>query len=660
MLLRAVALTALTIAATLIAPAAQAEPPMELATEITDTVGAVGGRTEEVQAALDALADATPYQLFVVFVDSFDGADPSDWANETAARSGLGVNDLLLAVAVEDRAYAVSVDDNELTDAQLAAVDSEHIEPALRADDWAGAAVAAADGYRDAATGGTGAAGGGSSGGGGWVLLLVLGILVLVALGVLASRRGRARGAAGVAGLPTEELNRRAGAALVAIDDAIQASDAELGFAQAQFGDEATRAFADVLADAKVKVGQAFAVRQQLDDALPETEEQRRAMLLQVLQVCEQVDAALDAQTEEFERLRDLQARAPQVLAETDRRATEVTGRLPAARATLERLAATHPAAALATVRGNVEQAGTLLEAARQSVAQGQAAVQTDRASAVHLARAAQEAVAQAVTLLDAVDRADTDLAEAGRRIDTALASLSSDVADAARLAPGDTGVAAAADAARGVIDDAATQRRTGDPLAVLRRLSEAETALDAALGPARAQAEQDERARAQLDQVLGRLASHIRAVAEFIETRRGAVGTEARTRLSEAGRLAQQAQAAAPGDPAGALATAQQAEQLAVQAQQLAEADVARWQPQQGGGAPGPFGGNAGALILGGIILDQVLGGGRGGGFGGGFGGATRRSGGSGGSFGGGGGRRGSGGSFGGGRGRRGGGGRF
>ncbi|WP_029663053.1 TPM domain-containing protein [Cellulomonas sp. KRMCY2] len=677
--LRRCAALALTIGcaaplAVLAAGPAAAEPPIDVAGDITDTAQVLGGRTAEVTAALDQLAADTRYQLFVVFVDTFDGADGLDWANDTAERSGLGVNDLLLAVAVEDRRYGVSVDNAvPLTDDQLSAVAYDRIEPKLGESDWAGAAVAAAEGYRDAAGGGSGTGSGSGSGSFPWIPLLAVGGILLLIVVIVRSRRAVAPAGArgpdgrpvqGLAALPTEELNRRASQALVAIDDAIKTSEQELGFAEAQFGLEATRTFGQVLTESRARTARAFTLRQQLDDSVPETEPQRRGMLLEVLALCEQVDTALDAQAEEFDRLRDLQARAPQVLQETDQRAVEVQGRVPAARATLDQLATTYPAASLASVSGNVDQATALLAHARASVAQGTAVVETDRGAAVALARAAEDAVAQSVTLLAAVDRAGEDLAAAGTRIDAALASLGADVADAARLAPQDAAVTAAAAVASQAITSAQAERSTGDPLAALRRLTEAEAALDAALAPARDQAEQLARARGHLSQLLGRLGSQIRAVSEFIETRRGAVGAEARTRLAEAARLAQHAEQTGGTDPVAALAAAQQAEQLAGQAQQLAEADVARWQQQQGGGfgggsGGGSGGGNTGALILGGILLDQILGGG------GGFGG--RSSGGRSGGFGGGsfGGRSSGGrsaGSFGGGgsRGRRGGGGRF
>ena len=139
-----------------------------------------------------------------------------------------------------------------------------------------------------------------------------------------------------------------------------------------------------------------------------------------------------------------------------------------------------------------------------------------------------------------------------------------------------------------------------------MHRLTEAEAALDAALGPARQEADRLERARTQLATTLGQLTSQVRATSDFIDTRRGAVGPEARTRLAEAARLAQEAERTSATDPAAALGVAQRAASLAQSAQQLAEADVQRWQAgRSGGGGTGGLGGLE-SMVLGGILMGQ------------------------------------------------------
>lgn len=258
-----------------------------------------------------------------------------------------------------------------------------------------------------------------------------------------------------------DTLNTRASHALVRLDDTLRGSEQELGFAQAQFGVEATRRFTEVLAAAKKDALAAFTLRQRLDDHIPETDDERRTMLTQILQLCERAGTAIEEQTEAFDELRDVQARAPEVLDETEQRAREVAARIPAAAQALEALRRTYPASALASVAGNPEQAEQLLDAARESVEQGrQSVTDGDRAAAVVAARTAENAVEQAVHLLEAVDRAGTELAGASAAIASGIASLGSDLDDAARLAPRDPAVQAAATHARGCV----TPRVPRDP----------------------------------------------------------------------------------------------------------------------------------------------------------------------------------------------------
>jgi hypothetical protein len=683
------ALSVLGLVGALAAPAVALAPavaPFHVNERITDQVGALGSTTADVTTHLDALTKDTVYDLYVVFVDNFSGASGSAWADDTAIASGLGTEDVLLAVAVTERSYGLSVADKaQLTDAQLRHLRTDLIEPRLSAEDWSGAVIAAADGLRAAAsgTGGTSNSGGtsapsSSSTSGLLVLLVVVLVVLFGGLAIWALTRRRSGAAGGTAGpgaprrgrpdgldaLPTAELNSRASSALVAIDDAITSSEQELGFAQAQFGLEATTQFSAALADAKTQVSGAFRLRQELDDSTPETEPEARRMMLAIVDTCAAVSASLDAHSEEFEKLRDLQARAPEVLAGDEQRAGEVAALVASARTTLAGLAATYPAAALASVSANPDHAEALLAGAREQITHGRSALEGgDKAAAVGAARAAEAGIAQAATLLDAVDRAGEHLARAGADLETAIASISADFADAARLAPTEPAVTAATEAGRQAVAAAQQARTGGDPLAALTALRDAEARLDATLAPFREHAEQSARAQAQATDLLGRVTSQIRGVSDYIETRRGAVGPEARTRLSEAARLAQQAQVTLPADPAAALALVQQAGSLAEQAGQLAQADVQQWEDQQrssgpgGFGGPGRGGGGSAGLILGGILIDQLLRGGGGfggfggGGFGGGFGGGGR-SGRGGGGFGGG---------FGGGsRGGRGGGGRF
>ena len=158
-----------------------------------------------------------------------------------------------------------------------------------------------------------------------------------------------------------------------------------------------------------------------------------------------------------------------------------------------------------------------------------------------------------------------------------------------------------------------------GDPLAALDHLAQAEAALDDALAPARAQEENNSRARASLGSRLVRLNSQITAVTSYITTHRGAVGPSARTALSEASRHAGAANSIQDTDPSAALSEVAQGEPLVAQAQTLAEADVRQsgsWGSDSGaGGGQGRGGGlDVGSLVLGGLLMGGLSGGHHGG----------------------------------------------
>jgi hypothetical protein len=470
------------------------------------------------------------------------------------------------------------------------------------------------------------------------VTVIVLFVVVVVLVAIVLSLReavGRRHGAAsgGASGLPADEfsgfttasLNARASASLVAIDDAVKTSEQELGFAEAQFGLEATATFGTALDAAKTSVARAFAIRQRLDDAFPETEPQARAMAIEIIRTCTQVGQDLDSHTHEFDVLRDLQSRAPELLDEVAQRAADLSTRVPAARTALDDLSASYPATALASVSGNPDQVDRLMAGISATVASGRAALATgDREVAVAAARSGEAALAQAVSLLDAVDHAEAALAAACQELGETIASLSSDVIEAARLAPSDPAVNAQAARVTAAIFRAQQERTGGDPLGTLRTLTRTQAEFGASLAPFRARAEHDEHVRKQLAEMIGHTSAQIGAVGAYIDSRRGAVGPEARTRLSEAARHTEQAQELATTDPGRALAEATQGGHLVDSAQVLAQQDVADFEQRQrqDTGRPAVDSlGNPVGMVLGGILIDQLLrGGGRG--FGGGFGG--------------------------------------
>lgn len=611
---------------------AAAEPPSRLSEHVNDRASVLDAASRaEVQTAIDRLIDEDGYDLFVVYVDSFGGRDGIDWATEAAELSQLGADDVLLAVAVEDRTYGISIADE--FPVSVDGIRTDEVEPRLRQGDWPGAAVALADGLRGSGDFPVGA--------------LVIGGAVVVGGGAYAlARRRRQRAPDRPAaveptvsdpypGVSTEDLANQANAALLAVDDAVQTSDQELSAARAHFGEEAVAPFAAALASSRAEMVSAFEIRQVLDDDVPEDEPTRRRMCADIVRLASAADQRLDGHAEAFDRLRGLEADAPGYLTGLAARRDTISAAVPAAEAAWTALRGRFAPAALAPVAENLGQAGALLAAAGAEIEEGRAAAP---AQAVVSGRAAEDALTQAEQLLDGIPRRDRELVAATDRIPATRAELEQDIAEARALPDVPEPTVARAEAALAAAEEAATAALP-DPIAALHLMDEAGGALDRAIADAREAAERARKASAALDQALVTAGAAVAAAGDFVNTRRGAVGPSARTRLAEARRHLDLARA--DGEPVGRLQAAHRAEGLAQEALSRAQEDVQQWSPPAPGGSN--LGVDLGSLVLGGIVSGALRGGG---GFGGGgFGGGGRSPG-----------------SFGGSatRGRRGGGGRF
>jgi uncharacterized membrane protein YgcG len=640
---------------------ASAESPVDLGGKyVVDTVNAVGSRGAEITAATDSLYAKTKMQLFVVYVDSFTGvSDKTAWASSTAEKNGLGPYDILLAVATVDRNYSIYYGSSTLGASQSDPVEQNDIIPALKKNDWVGAAVAAANGYASASGGsGNGAAPNPALSAFGTPALIVLVVLAIAVIGVVVlvrSRRrpeveGPASGRRQVEAKPVsqEQLDEQASRLLVQLDDSLKTSEQELDFAIAQFGSEVTTPFSASLASAKAQVAEAFTLRQKLDDSVPETPEEKRTMTERIIALCDAADKELDAQADAFDDLRKLEQSAPQALAAVATEGEAATQRLATARTTLAQLQATYSPAALSSVATNPDQVERLLEfVGTANTTADEAIKRGDPSVAAINVRAAQASLGQTGQLLDAIDTVAANLADARGKLDAAVSDTRQDLATAKALpAQVSASLAEPVAAAEAALAAATTPDGVANPIASLATLSTANTALDRVLDAVRDEQQKLRAAAAKLPTAMSVASSQISAANDFITTRRGGVGTAARTRVSEATRHLETAVALTQSDPVQALAEANAAQALSSQALSLAQNDVDSIDGGMGGmgGGPGGFGGSLGGAILGGLIGGMLSGGGQGGGmFGGGaggFGGFGGSSRGSGGGFGGGGGR--------------------
>ncbi|HEX2756354.1 MAG TPA: TPM domain-containing protein, partial [Candidatus Limnocylindrales bacterium] len=617
-----------------------ASTPHRLAGPITDDVSALTGDTASVQSSLDELQRATGAQLWVWYTDTLEGQDASAFAAATAKASDLGTKDLLLVIALDDHEYGWWKGSGvAIGDAELDQVLSTDMEPMLQAADYPGAITATAAGLLAALTGGPTTApetvvpGGGetpdvnplptpgspASDGGSAIAAVILALIVVGLIGGVWWYVSRARasggtgGRAGVATNPDDpngdlaamqpkDLDELANRILVETDDSIRDSDQELGFAQAQFGDEAATPFVAAIAAARGDLKGAFTLRQQLDDATPEDHATRRRMLTDLVIACRTAQGRLHAELQHFEELRALEKEAPDILARLPAAADAIEARLPAAQATLTGLAE-YADADWQAVGANVDNARTRIAAVREAAGQGTKAVAAGTAGrAAQAARLGEDGLAQATAFLDAIDRLAAQLAEARSKVDAEIAAAQAEIAKAkaaATGAPPDVDATARLAEAEALLAEARTALDPPKPdvAGAYDKARRADDLADAIEQDIRNAAEQRARDAARLDAGLRTATVTVTRAADYIGGQRGGIGTEARTRLAEASRHLDQAVALRPTDAAGALAEADQATRLAAEAQRLAEADYGRWDdPFHGGPGPsGPGGGGGG-----------------------------------------------------------------
>lgn len=406
-------------------------------------------------------------------------------------------------------------------------------------------------------------------------VLVVTGAVVAGFVMLFRRRGDRGLATSRPSGMPA--LQQRAGSALVRLDDAVREADTELGFALAQFGRERAQGYADALAAARGKLTEAFRLRQALDDAVPDSDRDRRAWTLQIIALCEQAQTTLDDQAAEFARLRGLEVNAAGTLRDVRSRIDVARARVPAATETLQRLTARYAPHTFAHVTGSVEAAQRELDESARAADTAEPGINAHGVSAV-AATLQQAALAahRAAGILDAVDRVEGDLAAADEALERLRASARDDLAEAREQrdqAPDAPTGRAIIDAMAAVEAALAPREGAADPVAELDRIGAAIAGLDLALASARNQAQRLRHAREAYESTLVSARSQIAAARDFIARRGG--GAAARTRLAEAQRQLALAQAAAGPDPVEALDTVRRAVTHARDADALARYDA-------------------------------------------------------------------------------------
>ncbi|PRY67211.1 hypothetical protein B0I08_107106 [Glaciihabitans tibetensis] len=414
-------------------------------------------------------------------------------------------------------------------------------------------------------------------------LALALALALVVGIALLFRRRQRSTTQPGSspvapsnAALGIEQLTLHAGAILVRADDAVQSAENEVGFAVAQFGPERTRAFAEAVTDARAQVAEAFRLKQQLDDAYPDTDQQRRDWTKRVIALGESATRAIDEHTRQFTALRRSEADSPTRLLDLRAAIEHTRARLPASAATLQRLAARYDPALLTEVQTNaVDAEQNLAEAGRRAdvIATRIAPGGVNAEAVTTELDAASSLVRDADRLLSAIEACDTSVGQAEAALSALVEATRTDLVESRAMrdaAPDpETGarVLRAIEEVDFVLAGTGSPSGPRNPVHDLGRLGSAVSTLDTALAGARNQQQRLAHARTALVGALVGARSEITVAKTFMASTHTDV--DARTRLAEAERQLLLAEAAS--DPVDALDAARRAATAARDADALA-----------------------------------------------------------------------------------------
>lgn len=624
---------------------AQAETPERLTGQLVDSAGVLtSSQQAEVTAALDTLYEKHRFQLYVAYVSNFGDLDAKTFAEQTFTKTGMGTDDAIMVVAVDTRQYYINgLQSSRVDDAARQDIARNDTEPKLRKDEWAAAAVATAEGFSSSLSGDRGS---GSSSSGGGIPLWAIGAgavgIGAAAYGINKSRKKKAPRQIPSGQINLADLRKKAGTALVTADDSLRNAEHELQFAEIEFGHDEVKPFRVAHAEAKASLSQAFSIRQRLDDEHPETLEQQRQMLTEIVDRSESAQESLAQHAERFNQLRQISNRVPELIPKLQTTVASYHRRLSPAKETLASLSGQYSPQAITLIEDNPQNAKERLEFATHQLQAAQEAASSGDSALAY--RSAEEAVAQADQLLTAVENAPERIRGAQTEVKALAADLNADLAAAAAARP------AAAPAVAQQLDEATAMVQTAlkmtlkvdtDPLSVLDVLTTANAKMDEALGTVREVSLNRQAALQRLAPALSSARASVGAAEDIINTNRGRIGSIARTRAAEAQHHLHQAEQSHQ-DPNAALILAERADSLARSAISAARNDLSNSDGHYGGGS---YRNDGAGWVAGGILIDSILRGGFSGGHssgswggnsggGGGFSGGGRFGDGAGGSF--------------------------
>lgn len=635
---------------------AQADPST-VTQKVTDNAGVLSSSEKsQLQEKITSLQKDEGLILYVVFENTLPGT-AQDYADEFI--DAKGPNSAVYVVSVEDRKVGVQTGNAWSSGRSDAMYDAASAH--LAEDDFGGSALALADAAVSGSTGSSGSAGGAGSdsgSGAGW-LAGGAGALAVAGGGIWAASRRKTKkdnaqnlesaraiepgDTNSLSSLPTEALQELAREELVSTDESIRRGKEELDIATAEFGPERTRPFTRAMNHSTTTLQKAFALQQRLDDSIPESEAERRQMLIEIVSSCGQADDALDAQAADFAKMRDLLINSDSKLDELTQRTVDIRTRITQAEQTLAGLVSKHPAEALVSIEDNPHMATVSVGEAEKLLEQGRtlaAQPAGQQGGLVGIIRDSEHAIEVADRLLSGVENAEANLAAAHSNLSALIAEVRGEIEEAQQLEAQGKKLGTDADwEALGDVTSRAQQAvsaaeagQATDPLGHYTTLIAIDSELDERLDAVREATATQARQLDLYTQQMQAAESNIQAAEDVISTRGRVVGAQARTALADAKRLYAQAMQLKNSNLRGAIDASRQAVAAAQTAARRAQDDIDSYRRRQQRQAAGSTAGD----IITGMVIGQMLGGGRsyGGGFGGGFGGGGFGGGGGGSSF--------------------------
>ncbi|MFT4246261.1 MAG: hypothetical protein QM571_07110 [Micrococcaceae bacterium] len=406
-----------------------------------------------------------------------------------------------------------------------------------------------------------------------------------------------------------KELDAKASAALVDLDDALRAGDEELNFAIAEFGEVATTRYKNGLVEANYQLKQSYSLRQIIDSSRYSSLVEAQSILEEIIGRSEESLRMLELERSVFDDLReqrdDVEDRLSSIREDFRLKVIDIrnTDKL------LEKLKEKYAPIALQEIEDNVEQAKDRVIFAENEIDEAQDYITTgNKGMAVMKVRYAEHALMQTQQLVDSVQRRAEGLKKATKSLYSKQDELNRELAEANKIAEDSkhkVRIQRAIVRVENTIQEIkdAEKHNTVNPFDASRKINDARVNLEESLAIVRDEDIKKVKAQESLDHALLVAESQISATEDFIMARRGAVGADARVKLALAKKTYEEAKELVERKVVKSLDLAHQAEQLATESAELAKVDVRRFNAEYETQDKPTTG-----AALGGMLLDSLL----------------------------------------------------